>query len=85
MAEENFQTPDLSKLRRVLFWDTVMENIDWQRQRRAVIERVFEYVEEQEIQEIILFYGEEEVKRVLKDKKTGWLGTKVTALSNTTT
>ena len=36
------QTPDLSKLRTVIFWDTNMNKIDWQRQYKAVIQRVFE-------------------------------------------
>jgi hypothetical protein len=34
--------PDLSKFRKVLFWDTSIEKIDWEKQKRAVIERVFE-------------------------------------------
>ena len=34
--------PDLSKLRPGLFWDTDINKIDWQRQRKAVIQRVFE-------------------------------------------
>ena len=34
--------PNLTKLRRVLFWDTKMESIDWEKQKNAVIRRVFE-------------------------------------------
>ncbi len=41
-------TPDLSKLRPILFWDTSMDKIDWQQQKRAVIKRVFERGNEQE-------------------------------------
>src|SRR5580693_5538845 len=31
--------PDLSKLRPILFWDTNMEKIDWQQQKKSVIQR----------------------------------------------
>ena len=58
-------TPDLAKLRSVLFWDTDMRKIDWSRQYRAVIRRVFERGNAQEKREITKFYGEEKVKTVL--------------------
>jgi len=50
-------TPDLSLLRPVLFWDTKMGKIDWHKQRKAVIKRVFERGNEIEKNEIIRFYG----------------------------
>ncbi|HVI47245.1 MAG TPA: hypothetical protein VM802_20375, partial [Chitinophaga sp.] len=34
--------PDLARLRPALFWDTRINKIDWQQQKRAVIQRVFE-------------------------------------------
>ncbi|MCU0408935.1 MAG: plasmid maintenance system antidote protein [Bacteroidales bacterium] len=49
--------PDLTRLRPVLFWDTDIEKIDWERQKNAVIERVFERGNEAEKNEIIRFYG----------------------------
>ena len=58
--------PDFSKLRRVLFWDTKMENIDWKKQKNAVIKRIFERGNEIEKNEIIRFYGQEQVKDILK-------------------
>jgi len=61
--------PDLAKLRPVLFWDTRMEKIDWLRQKRAVIERVFARGNEQEKNEITRFYGEETIDQILKNKK----------------
>ncbi|WP_220388694.1 helix-turn-helix domain-containing protein [[Flexibacter] sp. ATCC 35208] len=64
------QLPDLSKLRRVLFWDTQMEKIDWQKQKRAVILRVFERGNEQEKEEIIRFYGKKVVDEIIKDYNT---------------
>ncbi len=51
-------TPDLSKLRPVLFWDTKIEKINWQKQKKAVIKRVFERGNETEKNEITRFYGE---------------------------
>jgi plasmid maintenance system antidote protein VapI len=59
-------TPDLNKLRPVLFWDTRMESIDWNRQYRAVIQRVFERGNKIEKDEITRFYGKEKIKEVLK-------------------
>ena len=58
--------PDFTKLRRVLFWDTKMENIDWEKQKKAVIKRVFERGDEIEKEEIIRFYGQETVNKILK-------------------
>jgi len=58
--------PDFTKLRRVLFWDTKMENINWKKQRNAVIKRVFERGNDIEKNEIISFYGIENINDVLK-------------------
>jgi antitoxin HigA-1 len=57
--------PDFTKLRRVLFWDTKMENIDWEKQKNAVIKRVFERGNEIEKKEIVRFYGRENVSTIL--------------------
>ena len=58
--------PDLTKLRHILFWDTKMENIDWEGQKSAIIKRVFERGNEIEKNEIIRFYGTEVVNKILK-------------------
>jgi antitoxin HigA-1 len=58
--------PDLSKLRKNVFWDTTFDKIDWKLMKRAVITRVFAYGNEEEQQEIIRFYGKEEVERINK-------------------
>jgi plasmid maintenance system antidote protein VapI len=58
--------PDFSKLRQILFWDTKMENIDWEKQKNAIIKRVFERGNEIEKKEIIRFYGLENVDSLLK-------------------
>ena len=55
--KQNTEQPDLLKLRPVLFWDTKMEKIDWKKQKKAVIKRVFERGNEIEKKEITRFYG----------------------------
>ncbi|MCW3118023.1 MAG: plasmid maintenance system antidote protein [Chitinophagaceae bacterium] len=59
--------PDLSKLRPVIFWDTNIETIDWQRQYKAVIRRVFERGNEKEQEEMGRFYGADRVASVLSE------------------
>ncbi len=59
------ETPDLSKLRKALFWDTDFNKIDWKEKHKAVIKRIFERGNETEKEEIIRFYGREIVKAVL--------------------
>jgi plasmid maintenance system antidote protein VapI len=72
--------PDLSKLRPVLFWDTRMDMIDWKKHKRAVIERVFERGEEEEKAEIVRFYGQDEIDRILRNP--GASGTPLTGHLN---
>jgi addiction module HigA family antidote len=56
--------PDLSKIRKVTFWDTTFDRIDWKQNKVAVIKRIFSYGDEEEQEEIIRFYGKEEVSRI---------------------
>lgn len=64
---ENQAKPDINKFRSALFWDTDINCVDWQKQRKAVIRRVFERGNDIEIKEIISFYGIEVVRKELKD------------------
>jgi len=64
-----FKTPDLDILRTSLFWDTKIENLDWEKQYKAVIKRVFEKGNEQEKNEILQFYGKKKVEEALKSGK----------------
>lgn len=57
--------PDLTKLRHSLFWDTDIHSILWEKQQRAVIQRVFERGDEEERNEINRFYGKQKVDEVL--------------------
>ncbi|MCA1752881.1 MAG: hypothetical protein LC670_14045, partial [Flavobacteriales bacterium] len=58
--------PMLDKFRTALFWDTDMNQIDWEKQKRAVIKRVLERGNRQEITELIKFYGKQEISKELK-------------------
>lgn len=64
--KQNTEHPDFTKLRHVLFWDTQIEKINWEKQKKAVIKRVFERGNEIEKREIIHFYGKKTVTEVLK-------------------
>lgn len=55
----------LPKLRRALFWDTKIEKIDWEKQKRAIIKRVFERGNDTEKNEIIRYYGKKTVDSIL--------------------
>lgn len=57
--------PDLKLLRSVLFWDTDINSIDWEKNKTSVIRRIFERGNDHEIPEIIRFYGEKEVQAIL--------------------
>ncbi len=60
------RTPNLHILSKGLFWDTDIQQIDWKRQYRAVIQRVFERGNENDKNEIIRFYGTEKVNQALQ-------------------
>jgi addiction module HigA family antidote len=60
-AKEKERRPG-PKLRDILFWDTDINKIDWHRQKRAVIHRVFERGNEDERAEVIHYYGAETVR-----------------------
>ncbi len=63
--KQNQNTPKLSLLRKSLFWDTDINKIDWSKQYKAVIQRIFERGNEAEKDEVIRFYGQEKVKMAL--------------------
>lgn len=64
--KQQTETPKLPLVRKSLFWDTDINQIDWQKQYKAVIKRVYERGNETEKNEILRFYGKEKVDHVLK-------------------
>ncbi|MBA5791685.1 helix-turn-helix domain-containing protein [Flavobacterium sp. xlx-214] len=59
------KTPNLLLLRKSLFWDTDINKIDWDKQYRAVIQRVFERGNDIEKNEVKRFYGKSKIDKVL--------------------
>lgn len=60
------RTPDLSKIRKSIFWDTDLSRINWQVNSTSIIKRVFEYGDSATIDEIIHFYGVGKIKATLE-------------------
>ncbi|MDG2433266.1 helix-turn-helix domain-containing protein [Flavobacterium sp.] len=60
------ETPNLNILRKVLFWDTDIATIDWQKQSKAVILRIFERGNDSEKEEIKRFYKNDLIKAALE-------------------
>lgn len=58
-------TPDISKFRPALFWDTDIKTINWQEYKESIIRRVFERGNESEQAEIKRFYSENVVDSIL--------------------
>jgi hypothetical protein len=67
-----FDAPDLTKLKKALFWDTDINQINWRKNVKWVVQRVFEYGNATEIEEIIRFYGEKKVKEMLDPITEKW-------------
>lgn len=67
------KTPDLKKIRKALFWDTDIQRINWNKNRRAVIRRIFERGNEREINEILHFYGTDVVKMEIENIGSNFL------------
>ena len=65
--------PNLNNFRRILFWDTTFENIDWDKNKRAIIRRVLERGNDKEIKEIIAFYGKATISKIVKSIKSSRL------------
>ena len=67
------RTPDLKKIREILFWDTDFNKLDWQQYKSSIIKRIFERGNDMEIREIISFYGRPTVNRVIQLVKNDFL------------
>lgn len=75
LANYNTKKPNLNNIRKVLFWDTNFDKIDWNKNKRAIIKRVLERGNNIEINEIIEFYGKATVATVAKSIKNSRLST----------
>jgi addiction module HigA family antidote len=61
---------DIPKLRRILFWDTDFDKIDWLQQSNAVIRRVWERGNDEEKKETERFYGSDKVNTAINGIKS---------------
>jgi plasmid maintenance system antidote protein VapI len=62
--DKDSEKPNLPLLRNALFWDTDITKIDWKRQYKAVIQRIFERGNDVEKTEMLRFYGKEKIKEI---------------------
>lgn len=60
------KTPNLKILRRILFWDTDINLINWEEYKGSIIRRVFQRGNLSEKKEIVRFYGAEAVRDFLR-------------------
>lgn len=65
LKKQKTRQPDLSKFRKVLFWDTDLASLDWERQYKAIIKRVMQRGNEKERKELKKFYGIDKVEEVI--------------------
>ncbi|RDC56161.1 plasmid maintenance system antidote protein [Pedobacter chinensis] len=56
--------PDFNIIRKILFWDTDINKIDWNEQYEAVIKRVFERGNIDEKMELLRFYGKDKILEI---------------------
>lgn len=66
--KQHTNMPDLSKFRPALFWDTDFHSISWEKNQRAIIQRVFERGNDKERNEVIRFYGQDQVNEIIASK-----------------
>lgn len=65
--------PNINNIRRIIFWDTDFDKIDWNKNKKAVIKRILERGNRTEINEIISFYGRKTISMEIKSIKKSYL------------
>jgi addiction module HigA family antidote len=55
-AQNNNDQSPKPKIRKVIFWDTDFEKLDWRKNKKAIIERVKERGNKKEIEEVLAYY-----------------------------
>ena len=69
-AETN---PLIGKFRKSIFWDTNIEFIDYQKNKRSIIQRILERGNQSEIKELISLYSLTTIKNELKNIESSFL------------
>ena len=70
-AEKEFNkniSPDISKFRKILFWDTNFDQIDWIKNKKFIIKRIYNRGNKKEIEELIRFYGKNVVEPIIAER-----------------
>jgi len=65
--------PNINNIRRIIFWDTNFNKIDWNNNKKAIIKRILERGNKTEINEIISFYGRKTISKEIKSIKKSHL------------
>ena len=73
LESEIKKTPNINNIRKIIFWDTDFNKIDWNKNRKAVIKRILERGNKTEINEIISFYGKKIISKEIKSIKKSHL------------
>ncbi|WP_020214426.1 DUF6922 domain-containing protein [Flavobacterium rivuli] len=70
LKDATITKPNITRLRKSLFWDTDIDAIDWEKKSKAVIERIFERGNITEKKVIIRFYGTPKVRSIISNPST---------------
>lgn len=74
IAESEIKSmPNINNIRRIIFWDTNFDKIDWNKNKKAIIKRILERGNKTEINEIISFYGKKTISKEIKLIKKSYL------------
>ncbi|TSC94719.1 MAG: hypothetical protein Athens101428_180 [Candidatus Berkelbacteria bacterium Athens1014_28] len=57
------------KYRQSLFWDTKPENIDKEKNKRYIIERVLEFGRDDEVRAVVKEYSKEDIRTVVNNPR----------------
>lgn len=69
--EENSVVSEKPNLPDWLFWEVNLETINWKKAFKSVIERVLDRGSEEEIEELIRFYGRDRVRTWCWNSESG--------------
>ncbi|MCC8408631.1 plasmid maintenance system antidote protein [Mucilaginibacter sp. UR6-1] len=82
-AQKKLNKQEAPAFRKELFWDTDMKKIDWSKQYKAVIQRVFERGNEDEKQAALDYYGSDKILEVTGRDNIDGISLKIMAHTQT--
>lgn len=63
---------NLLQFRKALFWDVKVETLDWDKHKHWIIQRVFEYGNDNEVIAVIEHYGKQAIREALETITDDW-------------